>query len=505
MKIVDNFVFRLRKVWMGVAIIIVAAILNEVISLGIYLYTKYTVGEQTEERVRQDLQELERINNLKARVESAVIATVGTVEENLHSSQDIYRICAKLVDRNEFIIGSAVALRPGFYSEKDSAFAAFAYQNADGSSVAVKQLPYDYKQWEWYARPMERNSTWWSQPYRDTGGSDMLIYTFSAPIHNKHRECIGVLTGDIDYKQMVFHRAGEEAQFSRLRVWIFLSQLASIMLTLFIVWRSTKSIRQLNKLKIEQEMMTRELQIAGNIQGAMLPTASVQEDMRHKVEVKVKLLSATDISADFYDYFYVGRSLVFCLGDVPGSNVRASLLMAITRSVFRTAAMSNENPDEAPSAAAIIKAMNRSLCSFNDSEMFTTMFVGVLNLDTAKLNYCNAGHPWPVILFPNGNLRPLEFKPNIPVGVVEGYEYEELYATLAKDVTIFIYTDGLYETENYRHETFGMKRMMARLTKSAETNEPPQKIIDRMANAVEEFRGDTKRIDDAVMVAIRAI
>jgi sigma-B regulation protein RsbU (phosphoserine phosphatase) len=91
------------------------------------------------------------------------------------------------------------------------------------------------------------------------------------------------------------------------------------------------------------------------------------------------------------------------------------------------------------------------------------------------------------------------------VGVVEGYEYEELYATLAKDVTIFIYTDGLYETENYRHETFGMKRMMARLTKSAETNEPPQKIIDRMANAVEEFRGDTKRIDDAVMVAIRAI
>ena len=81
MKLVDNFVFRLRKVWMGVAIIIVAAILNEVISLGTYLYTKYTVGEQTEERVRQDLQELERINNLKARVESAVIATVSTVEE----------------------------------------------------------------------------------------------------------------------------------------------------------------------------------------------------------------------------------------------------------------------------------------------------------------------------------------------------------------------------------------------------------------------------------------
>ena len=63
--------------------------------------------------------------------------------------------------------------------------------------------------------------------------------------------------------------------------------------------------------------MTRELQIASNIQSSMLPVTPNQENMRHQVDVKVKLLSANDISADFYDYLYVGHSMVFCLGDVP--------------------------------------------------------------------------------------------------------------------------------------------------------------------------------------------
>ena len=88
---------------------------------------------------------------------------------------------------------------------------------------------------------------------------------------------------------------------------------------------------------------------------------------------------------------------------------------------------------------------------------------------------------------------------------MEDYDYEELHATLQKGSTLFLYTDGLYETENYRHEAFGMKRMMARLTKSAEDNESPKKIIDRMSSAVESFRGNMPRIDDAVMVAIRTI
>ena len=501
----ENLTRKIRNMWMGVAFIVVAAILNEVISFSTYTYTKQTVGRQTAERTKEELKELQRITDLKARVESTVQATVGTVEENLQNRQEMYRICARLVDLNKHIIGSAVALRPGFYQEGDSAFAAFAFQTADNMPVTTKQLPYEYEEWEWYKEPTKRDTVWWSEPYRDTGGSDMLIYTFSAPIHNYRHECIGVLTGDINFQDMVFRSHDDSSIYDRLHLWTLLSQIVSIALILLIVWRSSKSIRKVNELMTGQKLMSQELQIASDIQEAMLPPESVQENARHHLDVRVKLLSASDVSADLYDYFYTGHSLVFCLGDVPGCNVRASLMMAVTRSVFRTAATTVSSASDSPSPAAIVSAMNRSMSSINNNEMFTTLFVGVLNLDTARLTYCNAGHPWPVVLNPHTSARLLELKPNIPIGIIEDYVYEEQQLTLIDDSTLFLYTDGLYETENPHGETFGTKRMMARLKKSAEEEESPEKIIDRMTADVENFRGSARRIDDAVMVAIRIV
>lgn len=506
---IENLKRKVRNMWMGVTIIVVAAVLNEAISFATYTYTKRTVGRQTAERTKEDLKELQRINDLKARVESAVQATVVTVEENLRNRDELYKICGTLVRNNRHIIGSAVALRLGYQQAGDStsarSFAVFAFQTDDKAPVTTKLLPYDYEQWEWYAQPMRRDSVWWSEPYTDTGGSDMIIYTFSAPLHNHRHECIGVLTGDINFNDMVFRSNTDNSIFDRLHLWALASQLVSILLILLIVWRSTKSIRRVNELMQEQELLNQRLQIASDIQGAMLPVESVQENARHHLDVRMKLLSASDVSADLYDYFYAGRSMIFCLGDVPGCNVRASVLMAVTRSVFRTAATAISAASDSPSPAAIVSAMNRSLSSINDSEMFTTLFVGVLNLDTARLTYCNAGHPWPVMLNPRIGARLLELKPNIPVGLVEDYEYEEQQVTLIDDFTLFLYTDGLYETENSGHETFGQKRMMARLKRSAEEEESPEKIIARMTADVENFRGSAPRIDDAVMVAIRAI
>ena len=284
-----------------------------------------------------------------------------------------------------------------------------------------------------------------------------------------------------------------------------LAQLLSLVLIVLIVWRSLKSIRKVNELLTGQKLLTQELQIASDIQESMLPPASVQENARHRLEVGLKLLSASNVSADFYDYFYVGHSFVFCIGDVPGSNVRASLLMAVTRSVFRTAAMALSDASGVPSPAAIVKAMNKSLSSINDNEMFTTLFVGVHDLDTSRLTYCNAGHPWPVILSPNTGARLLELNPNVPVGVMDDYEYTEQQMTLVEDSTAFFYTDGLYETENASHEIFGTKRMMVRLSKSAQNEESPEKIIERMTADLENFRGTAPRIDDVVMVAFRAV
>ena len=225
---------------MGVALVVVAAVLTQVISFFTYYYTRRTVEQQTTERTHRNLKEMERINNLKARVESAITSNIGTVEECINNPKDLYDICVDLVNRNKHIIGSAIALRPGSVVHGNSvikSFAAFAYQAKDDGIVMTKHLPYDYQKAEWYERPMAKDSVWWSEPYKDTGGSDMLIYTFSAPIHNNKNQCIGVFTGDINYKEMVIRDADYEDTFQRLGIWILISQIVSVGLIIIIVWR----------------------------------------------------------------------------------------------------------------------------------------------------------------------------------------------------------------------------------------------------------------------------
>jgi len=190
---------------------------------------------------------------------------------------------------------------------------------------------------------------------------------------------------------------------------------------------------------------------------------------------------------------------------VPGSNVRASLMMAINCSVFRTAATIANDSAGVLSPMAIVKAMNRSFCSIKDDKMFTTLLVGVLNIDTAQLTYCIAGHPQPVILSHENGIRQLDGSPNIPVGVIDDYDYKEECVSLNADDTLFLYTNGLIETENMAHNTFGIKRMMVRLEKSLENKETPERIIERMSTDVEKFREKTERVDDAVMVAIKML
>ncbi len=149
--------------------------------------------------------------------------------------------------------------------------------------------------------------------------------------------------------------------------------------------------------------------------------------------------------------------------------------------------------------------MNHTLCSINHNQMFATLFVGVLNLDTAKLTYSNAGNPAPVMLNSSTGAHLLETEPNVPVGVVDDYEYTEQSITLIDDFSLFIYNDGLYETENSYKEPYGQKRMLTRLNNCALNNDPPKKILSKMQEALESFRGGADQSDDVLMVTFKTI
>ena len=497
----------IQKAQAGIAFIIFAALLSQAFNVVQYVYTRRKIQQQTVEKTYNDMAKMQNIVNLQTSVESAVHATMGDVRISLDDPDRFYGIVSRLVSNNDHIVGSAIAMRPGFYPDKDSLFAPFAFpENKDlKGQPRTKLLPNDYTKQDWYAIPFENDSAMWSEPYFDKGGSELLIRTFSLPIHDQNNAVIGILTADVFFTEMADDDEFSYDEIDKVNLVGFIFQLLGLLLILYIVWKYAIKLRQVNKLILEQELIGRELQIASDIQAAMLPNISDIENARHHLDVQKVLVSAPDVSADFYDYFFVGQKIVFCIGDVPGSNVKAALMMSVIRSIFRTSATLNCEHNLSPSPAAIISSMNNSLCTINHNEMFSTLFVGVLDLNNAILTYCNAGNPAPVVISPSTGAKLMDVEPNIPVGIMENYEYIEQHITLIEDFTLFLYNDGLYETENIHHEPYGQKRMLTRLQAYSRHTTDPKKLLSTMQEAVESHRGSAAQRDDLLMLTIRMV
>ena len=497
----------IQKAQAGIAFIIFAALLSQAFNVVQYVYTRRKIQQQTVEKTYNDMAKMQNIVNLQTSVESAVHATMGDVRISLNNPERFYGIVSRLVSNNDHIVGSAIAMRPGFYPDKDSLFAPFAFpENKDlKGQPRTKLLPNDYTKQDWYAIPFENDSAMWSEPYFDKGGSELLIRTFSLPIHDQNNTVIGILTADVFFTEMADDDEFSYDEIDKVNLVGFIFQLLGLLLILYIVWKYAIKLRQVNKLILEQELLGKELQIASDIQAAMLPNISDIENARHHLDVQKVLVSAPDVSADFYDYFFVGQKIVFCIGDVPGSNVKAALMMSVIRSIFRTSATLNCEHNLSPSPAAIISSMNNSLCTINHNEMFSTLFVGVLDLNNAILTYCNAGNPAPVVISPSTGAKLMDVEPNIPVGIMEDYEYIEQHITLIEDFTLFLYNDGLYETENIHHEPYGQKRMLTRLQAYSRHTTDPKKLLSTMQEAVESHRGSAAQRDDLLMLTIRMV
>lgn len=503
----QQFKKAFSKAQASIILIIVAAVLSQVFHVVQYFYSRHTIKQQTIERTYRDLKDMQRIVNLKTNVETAVENAMGDVLINLQEPDKFYGIVSRLVARNPHIVGSAIAMRPRFYPQKDSLFAPFAYpESKDGKGQPrTMLLPYDYTKAEWFLLPYKADSAIWSEPYTDTGGSELLIHTYGKPIHDSQGRIIGILTADVHFKDLAKAEDTAYDDLDKVNILGFILQLVGLLLIIWIVWRYTKEFHKVNSLLMEQEILGKELQIASDIQSAMLPNISPGENARHHLDIQDCLVPAPDVSADFYDYFYIGSKIVFCIGDVPGSNVKAALMMSVTRSVFRTAATVHSKGTSDLSPASIVESMNHAICTINHNQMFSTILVGVLDLNNALFKYCSAGNPSPVILSPAIGAKMLETEPNIPIGVMDDFEYKEQKMTLIDDFTLFIYNDGLYETENSLHEPFGQKRMLTRLNKLGQLEESPKNVLSKMKDVLEDHRGKAPQTDDILMVAFKIL
>ena len=277
----------------------------------------------------------------------------------------------------------------------------------------------------------------------------------------------------------------------RVRLNLLLMALAGLLLIGFIVWRSKRNLERLRKVNAEKNRISSELHVASQIQQSMLPANHLKQN---DVELYGSLVPAREVGGDLYDYFVRDEKLFFCIGDVSGKGVPSAMVMAVNHALFLSASAHETNP------AYIMQSLNEIACQGNESNMFVTMFIGVLDLPTGHLRYCNAGHDVPMILA-NGQWTSLDAKPHLPVGLFEEVKYGMTETYMQPDSTIFLYTDGLTEAMNSERKQFGIKRVKETLVIC--TDKHPQELLTAVSEAVHGFVGDAEQSDDLTMLAIR--
>ena len=248
---------------------------------------------------------------------------------------------------------------------------------------------------------------------------------------------------------------------------------------------------QLEMTTAAKERIESELRIARDIQMSMVPNIFPE---REGLDMYASIAPAKEVGGDLYGYLLLGDELYFCVGDVSGKGVPASLFMAQATRLFRTLATQHMMPAE------IATRMNNALTEDNEQGMFVTLFIGLIDLKGGKMEYCNAGHNPPVI-GRGSNVDFMEVESNAPIGLWPGIDFDEEHIDDVRGCRLLIYTDGLNEAENREKEQFGDDRLLEILRNGH--FESARDVVEHLAKEIEKHRNDAEPNDDLTMLCLR--
>ena len=244
---------------------------------------------------------------------------------------------------------------------------------------------------------------------------------------------------------------------------------------------------QLEETTAAKERIESEVRIAHDIQMSMVPSVFPN---RQGLDLFAYISPARGVGGDLYDYLLQDDTLYFCLGDVSGKGVPASLFMAQAIRLFRAIAKQRQSP------ATIATRINSELTEDNEQGMFVTMFIGMIDLKTGQMAYCNAGHNPPVF-----DRQFMEVESNAPIGLWPELEYVGETLENVKGKSLFLYTDGLNEAENRQQEQFGDERLLDFLCQGHFSS--ARQVIELMVSEVEKHRDGAEPSDDLTMLCLK--
>jgi len=249
------------------------------------------------------------------------------------------------------------------------------------------------------------------------------------------------------------------------------------------------------RLYLEEQnlmLMQEEMRLAAETQINLLPK-SIPKVADY--QIAGKSVPAKDVGGDYYDFIQIDdNNFAFCLGDVSGKGMSAAMLMSNVQATLRAQILSGVNSRET------ITRTNPVLFQNTDSTKFVTLFLGIVNIKSNEINYCNAGHNNPYYLDRNNQIKELDVG-----GLILGFQPDSSYLEgkiqFYPNEMIVLYSDGITEAMNDKNEEFGEERLIKLITEYK--GEDIYKLIDRIIDEVKAFSEGVAQSDDITLMIIK--
>ena len=256
-------------------------------------------------------------------------------------------------------------------------------------------------------------------------------------------------------------------------------------------------ILQQEKTTRSNERMSTELDLASRIQERLLPSIFPPYPERKEFDIYASMTPAREVGGDFYDFFLIDDDhLMIEIADVSGKGVPASLFMAITKSMLLDHVKMGQSPAEA------FTSINSTLCNKNETGMFVTAWMAIVEISSGKVTYVNAGHN-PPLIYKNGHFEFLKCKPGFVLGGLDGIQYKQFELQLQPNDKLLLYTDGVTEATNSNNELYGNDRLIEFCNNNTDKN--CKDIIPMLLQQLEQFAGDQQQFDDITILAFNYV
>ena len=520
-----------------------------IVSLSYYFYMRDDTLRVAKTRSEVALENAENMILVRlGKIQTVVNSMQPLVEYALDDPDAMFDIARHTLESSSRIMGSGIAFKEDYYPQKGHWYEIYVGHQAGCDTLVARQVggpEHDYFQLEWYQSGLVATKGVWSNPYYDNVGGKSYMMSYAVPIHDDNGEVVGVIGADItidtlanivrsikpyphsfctltagDGTVLVAPPASPKGRYRvfteiidgknliltitvpysdmygrlwRSTIFFVIMALTGILSVFFIAYRSLQNLWKLNEVRIKEQHIEDELSIARDIQQSLLPTGAAVSSIK-KVDVCGLQIPAKYVGGDLYDYYVRGNKLFFCIGDVSGKGVPAALLMAISHSLFRTLSAHDENPE------SIMQSFNAAISDSNSDMMFITMFLGILDMETGTVRYCNAGHNPPIIIR-NGQTEFLATEPSLLLGIEPNATYTSYTLDLDPGDSIFLYTDGLTEAENVRKELLGEERVLKVADGFRKLTAEEQ--VKQMRAAMQLFVDHAEQSDDLTLLVIR--